>query len=457
MVLLLLSLWRYIREHWPASASQCSRPGVRPALASLVAKTNLQTSGDDGGGEMALASCDSCERDYDLSPEQAASSLCPQCNRPLRVLSNSEVTDLRLPCPRPADADPVAIYMAQLQPGSLSSTRAGLDVMAALLTEGRCDASTLDWSQLRAPHTQALHAQLVKRYSAATVIRMLSALRRTLKEAWRLGQMDTEVYQKAIDLPPVRRAEPADQSVVTTDRVAALFNVCQADASPYGKRDTAILAVFSRTGVRCGELVALDLSHFDPVRAVLVVAAGHRGKERKIHLPEDALQPLNAWIATRGSRPGPLFLPILTGNQMAEHRLSPVSVRDMLRKRAAAAGIDPITPHDLRSAFIRQLFDHGVDARMASELAGHLDIRNTRSYGPRVSPAETGTDARGASDPVFFICGRCEQWLPVIPKQAPRKVKLLSTAAGEEGSAANRMESQFLCDACWEVVSHSLR
>lgn len=61
--------------------------------------------------------------------------------------------------------------------------REALNAIASLLTNGTCDALTLDWSQLRYQHTAAVRSVLMEKYSPATANKMLCALRRTLKEA----------------------------------------------------------------------------------------------------------------------------------------------------------------------------------------------------------------------------------------------------------------------------------
>ncbi len=41
---------------------------------------------------------------------------------------------------------PVLVYLASLSPGSRRTMKAALDIMAQLLTSGRCEALSLDWS-----------------------------------------------------------------------------------------------------------------------------------------------------------------------------------------------------------------------------------------------------------------------------------------------------------------------
>src|SRR5262245_24741460 len=87
--------------------------------------------------------------------------------------------------------------------------RSALDVMAKALSDERCDALTLDWSQARYQHTVAVRTALAERGAPATTNRHLAALRGVLRECWRLGQLDAADYQRAVDLPSVRGSHSA--------------------------------------------------------------------------------------------------------------------------------------------------------------------------------------------------------------------------------------------------------
>src|SRR5262245_34651472 len=86
------------------------------------------------------------------------------------------------------DYSPAAVYLAQLGPGSRRTMRTALHTIARLL--GFSDALNCPWNELEYQHTQALREKLAEKYAPATANKHLAALRRTLKEAWRLGQMD---------------------------------------------------------------------------------------------------------------------------------------------------------------------------------------------------------------------------------------------------------------------------
>ena len=77
---------------------------------------------------------------------------------------------------------------------------------------------------------------------------MLAAVRGTLKEAWRLGQIDAETLARASDVPNVKAAMLPAGRHVDMGEVTALFRAC-GDA-PVGARDAAMLALLYGCG--CG-------------------------------------------------------------------------------------------------------------------------------------------------------------------------------------------------------------
>src|ERR1700737_1224635 len=91
------------------------------------------------------------------------------------------------------DRHPVAVYLARLAPSSRRTMLAGLNSIAGLLSDDRCDAWSLAWDKLRYRHTTAVRALLADgRYAPSTANRHLAALRGVLKECWRLGYVGAE-------------------------------------------------------------------------------------------------------------------------------------------------------------------------------------------------------------------------------------------------------------------------
>ena len=154
--------------------------------------------------------------------------------------------------------------------------REALNAIARLLTNGNCDASTLDWSQLRYQHTAAVRSVLMEKYSPATANKMLCALRRTLKEARRLGLMAAEDYDSAVDIESVRGTRLLRGRALLGEEIAALMSACTNDLTAVGVRDAAMLAILM-VGLRRSEVVNLDLKDFNP-RTLALTIRGAKGR-----------------------------------------------------------------------------------------------------------------------------------------------------------------------------------
>jgi hypothetical protein len=111
--------------------------------------------------------------------------------------------------PRYLDRHPAVVYLAGLSEGSRRTMYQALQTIAAILSDGQLDVFSLNWGALRQEHTAAVRARLVAQYKPATVNRMLSALRRVLYHAWRLGQISDEDYQQARMVENVREKKKA--------------------------------------------------------------------------------------------------------------------------------------------------------------------------------------------------------------------------------------------------------
>ena len=247
----------------------------------------------------------------------------------------------------------------------------------------------IDWANLRYEHTQAIRAHLMESHAPAGVRKILSAVRGTLREAWRLGQIDAETYHRAIDLPPVRGVRLPPGRALNKREFQKLFRACAKDLTPLGRRDAALIAVAYSAGLRRSEVVGLDLADFAAETAELRVRRGKGQKDRVAYLTKGAVAALHEWLAVRSTDPGPLFWPADgRGRAPVNRRMADQSVFVILRKRGQQARLKPFTPHDLRRSFVGDLLDAGADMSVVQQLAGHADIRTTASYDRRGEEAK---------------------------------------------------------------------
>ncbi|GAA4574334.1 tyrosine-type recombinase/integrase [Planotetraspora kaengkrachanensis] len=290
----------------------------------------------------------------------------------------------RSPAPRPAP-DPYHAYLDALPSLESKRTMRGcLDRLARLIT-GDPDATGAGqpWERLRYEHTVRLRTLMREQgWSPAHVNKHLVALRRVLKEAWRLGLMSGEDYQRAADLPAFKHTRLPAGAHVPAEVLAACLEACDDDHSPAGRRDGAMLAVLYSTGCRRAELAGLRLGDFDrPARSLRVRGKGD--KERLVYLTPEAVQRLDLWLSERGRQAGPLFCPINKAGRLRLSHMTGQAVADVVARRLTSAGASKRTPHDFRRTFIGELLDAGVDLATAQALVGHASPATTARYDRR--------------------------------------------------------------------------
>jgi integrase len=213
-----------------------------------------------------------------------------------------------LPDRTPPEQNPATIYLASLAEGSRRTMREALNTIATLLgVDEICNAAgqdvrclTMPWVQLRYPHTLAIHSALAETYAPATATKLLAALRRVLKEAFRLGQIDAEEYQRAVRVPTVRGKREPKGRMITESEIRALMQVCSVYPTPMGARDAVIIAVLRGTGLRRSEVAALNVADYEPRTGAIVVRAGKGNKDRRVYAPFGAMAALDAWLKVHG-------------------------------------------------------------------------------------------------------------------------------------------------------------
>ncbi|MDD3803811.1 MAG: site-specific tyrosine recombinase XerD [bacterium] len=144
-------------------------------------------------------------------------------------------------------------------------------------------------------------------------------------------------------------------------------------------RDKALLETIYACGLRVSESVSMTLESINFKEGYAIVL-GKRMKERMVPISDKALSALKNYIEksrpvlnTRQSKY--IFLNRFGG------QLSRMSVWNILRSRAAAAGITTkIHPHILRHSFATHLLEGGADLRSVQEMLGHSSILTTEIY-----------------------------------------------------------------------------
>ncbi len=281
------------------------------------------------------------------------------------------------------ERNPARVLVASMgSGGSRVVVESALNIMAGMATAGRCDAVSMPWGALRFHHTAALRAALDERYSHATANRMLSALRGVLRTAWELGLMPTEEYHRAAAIRAIKGETLPAGRAASSGELRALFGALD-QTTPGGCRDAALLAVAYGAGLRRAEIVDLDLSDYDAESGALKVRHGKGNKARQVYATNGAKTALDNWLELRGAEPGPLFIPVQRNGKRVMRRMATHAIFKLIQRRAEAAGIEPLSPHDLRRTFISDLLDAGADIVTVQKLAGHSSVETTARYDRR--------------------------------------------------------------------------
>lgn len=213
-----------------------------------------------------------------------------------------------------------------------------------------------------------LHHHGLKKSSAA---RKLATLRTFFRYLAREGIVERNPA-RALLSPRLEKRLPAQ---LEEGEAAALVEVPGDTAGAVRAR--AVLELLYATGIRCAELVGLDLPEVD-LESRLIRVLGKGRKERVVPFGQAAGRAVRAWIAVRdalGPREDALFV-TRTG-----HRLSDRAVRRLVSQRVRAISLERrVSPHTLRHAFATHLLQRGADLRAIQELLGHASLSTTQKY-----------------------------------------------------------------------------
>jgi tyrosine recombinase XerC len=213
-----------------------------------------------------------------------------------------------------------------------------------------------------------LHGQGLRKTSAS---RKLSALRTFFQYLCREGRLATNPA-RALLSPRRERRIPA---VLGEAEAAALVEM--PGKSLAAVRGRAILEVLYGTGIRCAELVGLDLGEVDFAGRMLRVLGKGR-KERVVPFGMAAASALQAYLPARAAchpRSDALFVNARGG------RLHGRSVRKLVSSRVRSVALSrKVSPHTLRHSFATHLLARGADLRSIQELLGHASLSTTQRY-----------------------------------------------------------------------------
>lgn len=293
-------------------------------------------------------------------------------------------TELDVPRDFEPENNPAAVYLASLADDSKPAMKSSLAIIARMVSK---DAGlyTLPWHEIRFKHTGAILALLKEQYGPRTINRMMSAVRGVLKAAWKLEQMKTDDYMRAIDFKSVSlEGLPPAGRWVSTEEVSEIFRAAASMPKPMAYRNQALLVVLYAGGLRRQEASAANTADYTDKDGALSVI-GKRKKHRITYIHEEYRPWLSPWLDLHRPRKlEPLFVRFDKHTHLpTDIRLAREGVDSVLADITELAGVESVTPHDLRRSFATELLENGADLLMVQQLMGHADVKTTSIYDRR--------------------------------------------------------------------------
>ena len=188
----------------------------------------------------------------------------------------------------------------------------------------------------------------------------------------RLGQNPADLVSSPKREDKLPRVLSAEQMRTLLERIPA--------RTPLELRDRAMLELAYSCGLRCEEIVNLDIGSLDFETEQLRVL-GKGSKERLLPVGEPAQRALRRYNergrpALADDRREPALFLSKSGRRLSN---SDVTRRLGLWVREAALGAG-VSPHSLRHSFATHLLEGGADLRTIQELLGHASISTTQVY-----------------------------------------------------------------------------
>ena len=154
------------------------------------------------------------------------------------------------------------------------------------------------------------------------------------------------------------------------------------EKTPLDRRNKTMLELMYASGLRCSEVVNLEVSNIDFNNNLLLIH-GKGSKDRYVPFHDYAKELLEDYITydrselmhTTNASHNYVFVN-KNGNKLTNRGIEDILKRLMFKFDATKK----VHPHMIRHSFATHLLEHGVDLRTVQELLGHENLSTTQIY-----------------------------------------------------------------------------
>jgi integrase len=230
------------------------------------------------------------------------------------------------------------------------------------------------------------------RHAVSTLTRRLAAI----SQAHKAAGYDSPTGAAAVRavMTGIRRAKGSAANAkapTMTEDIRSM--IASLPSGLLGVRDRALLLVGFAGAFRRSELVGLNREDADVTRDGLVVTlrrskTDQEGEGRKVAIPYGSnpdtcpVRALQDWLDASGITTGPLLRYVNRHGQLGTRALSGFAVAKVVKRYAAAAGLDPAkyAGHSLRAGLATSAAVAGVPERVIMKQTGHRSVHMVRRY-----------------------------------------------------------------------------
>jgi integrase/recombinase XerD len=235
-----------------------------------------------------------------------------------------------------------------------------------------CLSGQGSWEQVTGREIQQWMVWLLDRYSAAYASNQYRALQQFFK--WLAAEDQLPDPMAGLQPPQV----PAKLvPFFTPGELTRLEQTC-AGRSFAQRRDTAIIAVLTATGIRLSELAGLRCDDIDLWQREITVH-GKGGKDRIVKIGHQAARSLDRYLRARSRHAQAWRLQLWLGINNREP-LTAAGIYQMTARRGRQCGVDAF-PHRFRHHFGHTWLDRGGPEGDLMELNGWTSPQMLRRYG----------------------------------------------------------------------------
>jgi integrase/recombinase XerC len=257
-------------------------------------------------------------------------------------------------------------HQRRLSPATLANYGRALDVLLALA--GKKPLESLGPAEVRR-YVAVLHSKGLAPRSLALALSAWRGWYRWL--ARHRGWPSNPVL--GIRAPRAPRPLPKALSVEAAQQLLEV----EKQTSPLAIQDAAMFELLYSSGLRVGELVALNLND-DPAQGEVTVT-GKGSKTRTVPVGAKARAALAHWLFIRSKVAAPEERALFVGGR--GKRIAPGQVWRRLKAWTLRRGLPQhVHPHMLRHSFASHLLQSSQDLRAVQELLGHASISTTQVY-----------------------------------------------------------------------------